>query len=180
MQLNHIKLKSYQEIDWRKCHETLQQMQERLVEEYRQKQDKNVKNIQRQIVTSFAARALAVRRVASNSGNKTPAVDGITWLNRLHIILKLATNYANNCQKPFVINKEKMLEPDVLKGASPVPRGGKFARIYLSRFMRGEVLNGGTCNLIRLYALTLRYLELSVLSKVIVIWLESLNSFAWS
>lgn len=79
MKLNHIKLKSYQEIDWRKCHETLQQMQERLVEEYRQKQDKNVKNIQRQIVTSFAARALAVRRVASNSGHKTPGVDEITW-----------------------------------------------------------------------------------------------------
>lgn len=56
-------------------------MQERLVEEYRQKQDKNVKNIQRQIVTSFAARALAVRRVASNSGSKTPGVDGLTWPN---------------------------------------------------------------------------------------------------
>lgn len=57
--------------DWRQCHETLQQMQQRLVQDYRQKQDKNVKNIETQIVTCLAARALAVRPVTNNCGTKT-------------------------------------------------------------------------------------------------------------
>lgn len=33
--------------------------------------------LQRQLVTSLAARALAVRRVATNSGSKTAGVDNI-------------------------------------------------------------------------------------------------------
>jgi len=36
-----------------------------------------VKRLQNKIVTSFSARALAVRKVYVNSGNKIPGIDGI-------------------------------------------------------------------------------------------------------
>jgi RNA-directed DNA polymerase len=35
--------------------------------------------LQNKLVTSFAARALAVRQVTSNSGKNTPGVDGVIW-----------------------------------------------------------------------------------------------------
>jgi RNA-directed DNA polymerase len=39
-----------------------------------------VKALQRLLTTSFAAKCLAVKRVTSNPGAKTPGVDGKTWL----------------------------------------------------------------------------------------------------
>lgn len=41
---------------------------------------KEVTQAQHKLVRSFAARALAVRRVTSNKGAKTPGLDGQVWL----------------------------------------------------------------------------------------------------
>lgn len=79
MKINNDKITSYQDIDWRRCQDELLQKQQHLVEAYRAKQNRIVKNLQRQIVTSFAARALAVRRVTNNKGGQTPGVDGAKW-----------------------------------------------------------------------------------------------------
>lgn len=38
-----------------------------------------IKRIQDQIVRRFPARALAVRRILENRGEKTPGVDGVLW-----------------------------------------------------------------------------------------------------
>lgn len=38
-----------------------------------------VKSLQRILTSSFYAKCLAVKRVTSNVGGKTPGVDGITW-----------------------------------------------------------------------------------------------------
>jgi RNA-directed DNA polymerase len=62
------------------------------VEAHRAKNARGIKDLQRSIVTSFAARALAVRRVTSNKGGKTPGVDGIKWDNshkRMNAIMEL-------------------------------------------------------------------------------------------
>ena len=79
MKINNDKITSYQDMDWRRCQDELLQKQQHLVEAYRAKQNRMVKNLQRQIVTSFAARALAVRRVTNNKGGQTPGVDGAKW-----------------------------------------------------------------------------------------------------
>lgn len=81
MKIHSEKLKSYQDINWKKCQEELLLHQQQLVEAYGEKQNRRVRQIQRQIVTSFEARALAVRRVTNNKGGQTPGVDGIKWLN---------------------------------------------------------------------------------------------------
>jgi RNA-directed DNA polymerase len=39
-----------------------------------------VRKLQRILTNSFAAKALAVRRVTSNKGGNTAGVDGETWL----------------------------------------------------------------------------------------------------
>jgi RNA-directed DNA polymerase len=49
------------------------------VEAHRAKNARTIKDLQRSIVTSFAARALAVRRVTTNKGGNTPGVDGMKW-----------------------------------------------------------------------------------------------------
>lgn len=55
-------------------------MQQKLVLAKRQNQNLQVlTDLQRQIVTSYANRALAVRRVCTNNGGKTPGIDGVTW-----------------------------------------------------------------------------------------------------
>lgn len=70
---------NYQEIDWKICHEKLAVLQAKLVEAHRAKDARSIKDLQRNIVTSFAARALAVRRVTSNKGGNTPGIDGVKW-----------------------------------------------------------------------------------------------------
>lgn len=62
------KTMNYLEIDWKTCHTKMTVLQARLVEAHRAKDARRVKDLQRNIVTSFAARALAVRRVTSNKG----------------------------------------------------------------------------------------------------------------
>lgn len=62
------KTMNYQEIDWKTCHGKLTDLQAKLVEAHRAKDARRIKDLQRNIVTSFAARALAVRRVTSNKG----------------------------------------------------------------------------------------------------------------
>lgn len=72
-------MKSYQQINWKKCQNDLNKMQEDLVWSFRAGNKKKVKALQNQIVNSFATRALAVRRVTTNKGSLTAGVDGVTW-----------------------------------------------------------------------------------------------------
>jgi hypothetical protein len=53
---------------------------------------KRVYDLQRQLIRSFAARALAVRRVTTSEGRKTPGRDGVVWItpeNRLEAVRQL-------------------------------------------------------------------------------------------
>lgn len=78
MKKHSEKRKSYQDIDMQKCMNELLQNQQQLVKAYRTKQNRKVKQIQRKIVTSFEARALAVCGVTNNKAEQAPGVDGIT------------------------------------------------------------------------------------------------------
>lgn len=77
---------SYYSINWAKALSDLQTKQELLVEAQKhyeftlQASDRaRVRDLQKSIWVSFSARALAVRQVSTNSGNKTPGPDGILW-----------------------------------------------------------------------------------------------------
>ena len=67
-------------INWGKCEQEVRKLQVRIVKALKAKRAGKVRSLQHILVNSFAAKALAVRRVTSNKGGSTAGVDGETWL----------------------------------------------------------------------------------------------------
>lgn len=72
-------LGSWHTINWKRQYRTVRRLQTRIVKATQEKQWRRVKALQRLLTRSFAAKALAVKRVTENSGRKTPGIDGKTW-----------------------------------------------------------------------------------------------------
>lgn len=67
-------------INWGKCETEVRKLQVRIVKALKANRVGRVRALQHILVNSFAAKALAVRRVTSNKGGGTAGVDGETWL----------------------------------------------------------------------------------------------------
>jgi RNA-directed DNA polymerase len=66
-------------IDWRKVWRTVRRLQARIVKAVAEGRWNKVKALVYLLTRSFSGRALAILRVISNSGAKTPGVDGVLW-----------------------------------------------------------------------------------------------------
>src|SRR5947209_9281187 len=66
-------------IDWKKVWRTVRRLQARIVKAVAEGRRNKVKALVYLLTHSFSGRALAILRVVSNSGAKTPGVDGILW-----------------------------------------------------------------------------------------------------
>jgi RNA-directed DNA polymerase len=66
-------------IPWKKVWRTVRRLQARIVKAVAEGRWNKVKALVYLLTHSFGGRALAILRVVSNSGAKTPGVDGITW-----------------------------------------------------------------------------------------------------
>jgi RNA-directed DNA polymerase len=66
-------------IDWKKVWCTVRRLQARIVKAVAEGRWNQVKALVYLLTHSFSGRALAILRVVSNSGAKTPGVDGILW-----------------------------------------------------------------------------------------------------
>src|SRR5437762_8891599 len=66
-------------INWNKVHRAVRRLQARIVKAVREGKWHKVKALVYLLTHSFSGRALAILRVISNSGAKTPGVDGVTW-----------------------------------------------------------------------------------------------------
>lgn len=66
-------------IQWRAVHVTVRRLQARIVKATKEGRWGKVKALQRLLTHSFSGKALAVRRVTENQGNKTPVVDRVVW-----------------------------------------------------------------------------------------------------
>ncbi len=66
-------------INWVKVKGRVRRLQERIAKAVRKKRFGKVKAIQRLLTHSYSAKLLAVKRVTTNKGAKTPGVDGVTW-----------------------------------------------------------------------------------------------------
>ena len=73
-------LNRWQSINWTRCEAEVRKLQVRIVKALKAKRVGKVRSLQHILVNSFAAKALAVRRVTSNKGGSTVGVDGETWL----------------------------------------------------------------------------------------------------
>lgn len=64
---------------WKEYYGTVFKMQEQIVMAYRSKNPKRVKELQRILVNSEEGQFLAIRKVTTNQGSKTPGMDGTVW-----------------------------------------------------------------------------------------------------
>jgi RNA-directed DNA polymerase len=69
----------WHQINWAACHRRVRSLQRRIVQAVQAGTWRKVKRLRSLLVHSFAARALAVRRVTENTGKKTPGVDNDLW-----------------------------------------------------------------------------------------------------
>jgi len=69
----------WQSIEWRRVDRQVRTMQMRIAKATQESDWRRVKALQRSLVRSFAARALAVRRVTENQGKRTAGVDRELW-----------------------------------------------------------------------------------------------------
>lgn len=66
-------------IDWKQAEENVNRLQIRIVKATLEQKWRLVKRLQYLVTHSFYAKALAVRRVSTNKGKKTPGIDGVVW-----------------------------------------------------------------------------------------------------
>lgn len=67
----------WNQIDWRQVQDTVTRLQARIVKAQQEGRHGKVKSLTRILTRSFAAKAMAVKKVTMNKGNHTPGVDGI-------------------------------------------------------------------------------------------------------
>jgi RNA-directed DNA polymerase len=67
------------QISWPIVHRRVRRLQTRIAKATREQNWRRVKALQRFLVNSFSAKALAVKRVSENDGKRTPGVDGEIW-----------------------------------------------------------------------------------------------------
>jgi len=74
------RITNWNEINWKRCSIELKTLQNKLaIASSNGVYDQTCKQLQAQIVKSFAARALAVKSVVSKGGKKSPGVDNVIW-----------------------------------------------------------------------------------------------------
>jgi RNA-directed DNA polymerase len=66
-------------IDWGVVYKEVKRLQVRIAKAIKQGRHNKAKALQRLLTCSFYAKLLAVKRVVSNTGGKTPGVDGKVW-----------------------------------------------------------------------------------------------------
>jgi|LakMenE18May11ns_1017448.scaffolds.fasta_scaffold9945763_3 retron-type reverse transcriptase len=67
---------NWHQVPWKEYYGTVFKMQEQIVMAYRRKNLKRVKELQRKLVNSKEGQFLAIRKVTTNQGSKTPGIDG--------------------------------------------------------------------------------------------------------
>lgn len=65
---------SWRSIDWKKAHKEVRRLQMRIAKAVQEGKHGKVKSLQWILTHSFYAKALAVKRVTSNKGRKTPGI----------------------------------------------------------------------------------------------------------
>ena len=70
---------NWHSISWNKVNRAVRRLQARIVKAVREGKWHKVKALVYLLTHSFSGRALAILRVISNSGAKTPGVDGVVW-----------------------------------------------------------------------------------------------------
>ncbi len=66
-------------MDWKKARQEVRRLQVRIAKAVKENRWNKVRALQYLLTHSFYAKLLAVKRVTSNKGKKTPGIDGVLW-----------------------------------------------------------------------------------------------------
>lgn len=84
----------WKEINWKQAELYVNRLQVRIVKAVQNNKWRLVKRLQKLVTNSFYAKALAVKRVVTNKGKKTPGIDGDIWAtdeDKIRAVYKLET-----------------------------------------------------------------------------------------
>lgn len=104
----------WHDVNWKEIYNKVQDLQDRIVKATLENNMQDVFRIQNELVISFEGRALAVRRVVTSTGSKTPGIDNIMWttpsarfkaIKELGIITKNPNSYKSSPLKRIMIPK---------------------------------------------------------------------------
>ena len=96
---SRTKQRTWNSINWNECEAAVRKLQVRIVKAQKEKRYGKAKSLQRLLVTSFHAKALAVKRVTSNKGKRTAGVDKVKWTSPV-TKLKAITSLKRRGYKP--------------------------------------------------------------------------------
>lgn len=109
--------KNYESIDWQQCHDKLFRLQGEILKALKTGIKKNVLIAQHELTRSFAARALAVRKVTSNKGKNTPGLDGFLLKDNkekfkaIHSVKDLSSYEAQPVRRVYIPKANGKLRP---------------------------------------------------------------------
>ncbi|MGV8108111.1 group II intron reverse transcriptase/maturase [Methanospirillum sp.] len=103
-------------IDWKRAEETVNNLQSRIASAAKEGYWNRVRKLSRLLTRSFYARILAVRKVSTNKGSKTPGVDGVLWVSsadKMRAALKLKSKgyRAKPLTRKYIQKKNGKLRP---------------------------------------------------------------------
>ena len=106
----------WKKIDWNRVEELVNNLQSRIASAAKNSNWKHVSKLSRLLTRSYYAKLLAVRRVTSNKGSKTPGVDGILWhtpADKMQAALELRSKgyHAKPLTRKYIRKKNGKLRP---------------------------------------------------------------------
>lgn len=104
----------WKNIDWKKARMFVNRIQIRITKAVRSEKFNLVKRLQYLLTHSFYAKALAVKRVSSSKGKRTPGIDGIIWIepsDKMKAIYKLDSE-KYKCKPLKRVYIEKLGKPE--------------------------------------------------------------------
>ena len=69
----------WHQINWRRAQRHVRRWQIRIVQAEQEGKRRNVRALPHMLTRSWSGRAVAVKRVTTNRGKRTPGVDHVTW-----------------------------------------------------------------------------------------------------
>jgi RNA-directed DNA polymerase len=97
---------TWRAIDWQKARREVRRLQMRIAKAMQEGKQGKVNALQWILTHSFYAKALAVKRVTTNKGKKTPGIDGVLWTTaraKMQAIHRLRQKIERDPRKPEYI-----------------------------------------------------------------------------
>lgn len=108
---------TWKTIDWSHANVEVKRLQMRIAKAVREKRYNKAKALQWLLTHSFSGKALAVKRVVSTPGSKTPGVDGVLW-NTLNEKMEAVLSLQRRGYKPLPLRR--IYIPKRLGGLRPL------------------------------------------------------------